>query len=197
MKDSLRLSFGELAQWLDLPQEIVRRKVRRRADEGRWRIVAGGGGAQRDVVELPAADLNHELDERHRGVIATEDYEADEDAGGMDAKAELLAAESRNEELNRLLIEAGDAVAGVQDRLAAADRERAELAQARAEKDALTDRLIEAKTALIAAYDRILAMQQELAEARQATVAARHEAAEAESILAILDRLRSNGRPGD
>lgn len=196
MKDSLRLSFGELAQWLDLPQEIVRRKVRRRADEGRWRIIAGSGATRGEVVELPAADLNHELDERHRGVIETEEYEAEE-AGGMDARAELLAAESRNAELNRLLIEAGDAVAGVQDRLEAADRERAELAQVRAEKDALTDRLIEAKTALIAAYDRILAMQQELGEARQATVAARHEAAEAESILAILDRLRSKGRPGD
>lgn len=188
---SLRLSYRELAEWLDLPADAVRRKARRRADEGQWRIIPADGASGDDMVELPAADLNRELDARH-------DRPAPE-GGRRGEPAEAVTAgpapaHGREAELNRLLIEARDAMAATQERLRVAERERAELAEARAAADTLRDQLVEAKTALIAAYDRVLAMQQELAVARENATAARHEAAEAESILAILDRLRSKAR---
>jgi hypothetical protein len=186
----VRLAPRELALWLGLPLESVQKKVRARVAEGRWRIISGDTPAETDRVELPAGDLNAELDAQH-GDAPAPPAPPVPDSRVADLEAELARTRLRNDELNRLLVQATHAIEAAQARMPSAEQHLAELEAAKARNLELTDELIEAKRALIAAFDRILELQHQVYGAHDDIAAAKEDKAAVDSIYTILEKLKN------
>jgi hypothetical protein len=191
----VRLAPRELALWLGLPLDSVQKKVRARVAEGRWRIISGDTPAETDRVELPAGDLNAELDAHHGDAPAPPPAppapDSTPDSRVAELEAELARTRRRNDELNRLLLQATHAIEETQARMPGVERHREEVEALTARNTELTDEVIEAKRALIAAFDRILELQHQVYGAHDDIAAAKEDKAAVDSIYAILEKLKN------
>lgn len=164
--ENIKLDLGQFALLIHRSREDVRSLAEQKASEGLWRFEAGQNSEP--FVELPSADLYHEL-EAAAGVSHSNVHQSSETTTSAchTPEGSIHRLKHENENLREVLAECAELIEELKDKVKNKEDSSDTC-------DSLSEPLITSlsatKAELVRAYDRIIDLQRQLTDTQQANL---------------------------